>query len=181
MRRVSSTGIDSLSMAPSYVRISTRLGQKGAAETEALGRSRGGFSTKIHLRAEGGGKPLTFRLTAGQCHEAVEFERLMEQGAVHRPGRGRPKLRPKRVVGAKGYRSKRIRQYLQRRGIRMTIPRKANERQTGCFDRASYRERNRIERLINRLKQYRRIATRYEQRAANYVAMLTIVAVRFWL
>jgi transposase len=76
------------------------------------------------------------------------------------------------VVGDKGYRSKRIRQYLQRRGIRMTIPRKTNERRTGRFDRGIYRERNRIERLINRLKQYRRIATRYEKRAANYLASL---------
>lgn len=105
----------------------------------------------------------------------------MEQGAVARPGRGRPKLRPLRIVGDKGYRSKRIRQYLQRRGIRMTIPRKTNERRTGRFDRVIYRERNRIERLINRLKQYRRIATRYEKRAANYVAMLTLVAIRLWL
>ena len=146
-----------------------------------MGRSRGGFSTKIHLRAEGGGKPLTVCVTAGQRHEAVVFARLLEQGAVARPGRGRPKRRPQRVVGDKGYRSKRIRQSLQRRGIRMTIPRKTNERRTGRFDRAIYRERKRIERLINRLKQYRRIATRYEKRAANYVAMLTLVAIRLWL
>jgi transposase len=120
-------------------------------------------------------------VTAGQRHEAVVFERLMEQGAVARTTGGRPKLRPQRVVGDKGYRSKRIRHYLQRRGIRMTIPRKTNERRRGRFDRAIYRERNRIERLINRLKQYRRIATRYEKRAANYVAMLTLVAIRLWL
>ena len=63
----------------------------------------------------------------------------------------------------------------------MTIPRKTNERRTGPFDRAIYRERNQIERLINRLKQYRRIATRYEKRAANDVAMLTLVAIRLWL
>lgn len=105
----------------------------------------------------------------------------MEQGAVPRPGRGRPKRRPKRVVGDKGYRSKRIRQYLQQHGIRMTMPHKAKERRRGSFDRAVYRERNRIERLINRLKQYRRIATRYEKRAANYLAMLTLVAIRLWL
>jgi transposase len=146
-----------------------------------LGRSRGGFSTNIQLRAEGGGKPLTFCVTAGQRHEAVEFERLMEHGAVRRATGGRPKLRPQRSVGDKGYRSKRIRHYLQRRGIRMTIPRTTNERRTGPFDRAIYRERNQIERLINRLKQYRRIATRYEKRAANYVAMLTLVAIRLWL
>jgi transposase len=86
-----------------------------------------------------------------------------------------------RVVGDTGYRSKRIWQYLQQRGIRITIPRKTNERRTGPCNRALYRERNRIERLSNRLKQYRRIATRYEKRAANYVAMLTLVAIRLWL
>lgn len=105
----------------------------------------------------------------------------MEQGTVARATGGRPKLRPQRVVGDKGYRSKRIRQYGQRHGIRMTIPRKTSERRTGCFDRAIYHEWNRIERLINRLNQYRRIATRYEKRAANYVAMLTLVAIRLWL
>lgn len=105
----------------------------------------------------------------------------MEQGAIKRRGRGRPKRRPKRVVGDKGYRSKRIRAYLRQRNIRYTIPRKVNERQTGPFDRAIYRERNRIERLINQLKQYRRIATRYEKRAVNYAAMLTVVAIRLWL
>lgn len=124
---------------------------------------------------------MTFCVTAGQRHEAVVFERLMEQEAVRRPMGGRPKLRPQRVVGDKGYRSKHIRQYLQRRGIRMTIPRKSNERRTGPFDRTIYQERNRIERLINRFKQYRRIATRYEKRGANYGAMLTLVAIRLWL
>ncbi len=124
---------------------------------------------------------LTFVLTAGQRHEVVAFEQLMEQGAIKRQGRGRPKRRPKRVVGDKGYRSKRIRAYLRRRNIRYTIPGKVNERQTGPFDRAIYRERNRVERLINQLKQYRRIATRYEKRAVNYAAMLTVVAIRLWL
>ncbi len=120
---------------------------------------------------KGGGRPLTFLLTAGQRHEAVVFEALLEQGAVKRPGRGRPKLRPKRVVAGKGYSSSTIRRYLCRRGIRMTIPRNQNERRTGLFDREQYRERNWVERLINRLKQFRRIAIRYEKRAANCLAM----------
>ncbi len=85
-------------------------------------------------------------------------------------------MRPKRVVGDKGYSSRKIRAYLRRRGIRITIPRKRNERRTGPFNRAIYRERNRVERLINRLKQWRRIATRYEKRAANHLAMVTIAA-----
>jgi transposase len=120
-------------------------------------------------------------LTAGQRHEAVVFEALMEQGAVKRPGRGRPRVRPKRVVADKGYSSGKIRRYLRRRGIRMTIPRKQNERRAGRFDRKQYRERNRVERLINRLKQFRRVATRYEKRAVNYKAMLTLAAILLWL
>ncbi len=124
---------------------------------------------------------MTFVITAGQRHETVVFEQLMEQGAVRRVGPGRPKCRPRRVSGDKGYRSGTLRQYLRRRGIRMTIPRKTNERRTGRFDRALYRTRNRVERLINRLKQSRRIATRYEKRAENYLAMLTIAAIMLWL
>ena len=71
------------------------------------------------------------------------FEPLMEQGAVKRAGAGRPRLRPRRVSGDKGKSRGKIRRYLQRRGIRITIPRKANERRRGQFDKALYRERNR--------------------------------------
>ena len=110
----------------------------------------------MHVRAEGGGKPITFVVTPGQRHEAVVFEQLMEQGAVNRPGRGRPRLRPKRVVADKGYRSGKIRRYLRRRGIRYTLPRKQNERRRGPFDRQQYRHRNRVEPLIHAPQQIRR-------------------------
>jgi transposase len=63
--------------------------------------------------------------------------------------------------------------YLRRRGIRLTILSKANERRQGKFDKSVYRQRNRVERCFNRLKQFRRIATRYEKNAENYLAMLT--------
>ncbi len=105
----------------------------------------------------------------------------MEQGAVKRAGRGRPKLRPKRIVGDKGYSSRKIRADLRRRGIRITIPRRRNERGTRPFNRAIYRERNRVERLINRLKQWRRLATRYEKRAAYHQAIWVIAATLLWL
>jgi transposase len=124
---------------------------------------------------------MTIVLTPGQRHEAMVVETLLEQGAVKRPGRGRPKLRPKRVVGDKGYSSRKIRAYLRRRGIRHTIPRKRNERRTGPFNRTLYRERNRVERLINRFKQFRRLATRYEKRADNYHGMWVIAAILLWL
>lgn len=84
----------------------------------------------------------------------------MEQGAVKRKGRGRPKLRPKRVVGDKGYSSRKNRQYARRKGIRITIPRRRDEHRHGPFDREIYRQRNRVERLIGRLKQFRRLDLR---------------------
>jgi transposase len=132
------------------------------------------------VRAEGDGKPMVLLLTAGQRHEQIMFEALMEQGAVTRPRRGRPRIRPRRVAGDKGYSSRKIRRYLRRRGIGAVIARQKLERRTR-FDRAAYRKRNVVERLVNRLKQFRRIATRYEKRAVNYLAMLTIAAIVLWL
>jgi transposase len=120
-------------------------------------------------------------LTPGQRHEAVVFPQLMARGAVKRKGAGRPKHRPHRMVGDKASSSRQIRQYLRRHGIRVTIPRKSNEHRTGPFDRTSYRQRNKIERLINRYKQFRRIATRDEKRAANYQAMWLLATIVLWL
>jgi transposase len=153
--------------------------RKGGGD-EALGRSQGGFSIKLHLRSEGRGKPLVVLLTAGQRHEQTMFEPLMEAGRIHRVHGGRPRQRPKRVAGDKGYSSRRTRQYLQSKGIRAVIPHKRNERR-GRFDRAAYRERNRVERTINRLKHFRRVATRYEKRAVHYLAMALIAVILLWL
>ena len=116
-------------------------------------------------------------LTAGERHEQPVLPVLMERGAVKRAGRGRPRIRPDRVVGDKGYSSPAIRRYLKKRRIGVVVPTKTNEEPDPTFDRAAYRERNMVERTINRLKQWRRIATRYEKRAANYHAMLTLAAI----
>ncbi len=105
----------------------------------------------------------------------------MDKGAVKRPQRGRPRRRPKRVSGDKAYSSQRIRQWLRRHGMRVTIPRKANERRRGAFDKQLYRLRARVEQLINRLKQFRRIATRYEKRGDNYLGMVTLGAILLYL
>ena len=163
--------------------ISTPPAPAGPAPSggEALGRSQGGFSTKVHLRAEGGGKPITAVLTGGERHEQIALEALLDQGAIRRPGRGRPRLRPRRVAGDKGYSSPTARRRLRRRGIVPVIPSKRNQKRQPGFDREAYRERNRVERLINRLKQFRRIATRYEKRGINYLAMLTIGMILLWL
>ncbi len=167
-------------MGPTFGPINTLPAQKRGGD-QALGRSRGGFGTKVHVRVEGRGKPVAFVLTPGQQHEATVFEELMTRGAVKRREGGRPRIRPQRVCGDKGYSSRKIRAYLRRRGIRHTIPRKKNERRNGPFDRVLYRTRNLVERSINRLKQFRRIATRYEKNAENYLAMLHIGSILLWL
>lgn len=106
---------------------------------------------------------------------------LLDRGAVKRPGRGRPKLRPTRVAGDKGYSSGWARGELRRRGIGAVIPTKIDERPNPRFDRSAYRERNVVERTINRLKQHRAIATRYEKREDTYHALLTIGCILLWL
>ena len=105
----------------------------------------------------------------------------MEQVAVKRSRQGRPRIRPLRLVGDKGYTGRRIRNYLRRRGIRLTIPRLSNELRRGSFNREIYCQRNLVERAINRIKQFQPIATRYEKLAQNYTVMLTITLILLWL
>jgi transposase len=124
---------------------------------------------------------MTLVRTPGHRHEAIAFEPLMTSGAVKGRSGGRPKRRPRRVAGDKAYSSGKSRQYLRQHGMRITIPRRQNEGRTGPFDRRLSRLRDRVERLINRLKQNRRLATRYEKCAANYHAMWLIAATLLWL
>lgn len=160
-------------------------GAVGGQEHEALGRSRGGFSTKVHLRAESGGKPLAIVLSGGERHESRYVEALLDAGRVRRRAQGRPRARPRCLVGDRGYSYPTVRRLLVRRHIRAVIPRRRDQRpddgRYAPFDRVAYRERNRVERLVNRMKQYRRVATRYEKRAAHYLAMLTLAALLLWL
>ena len=124
---------------------------------------------------------MTWTLTPGQRHEATQVAALLERGAVTRR-RGRPRVRPTRVVGDRGYTGRPVRTYLRRRGIGAVIPRQRREARRGVrFDRAAYRERNQVERCINRFKQYRAIATRYEKLEETFHALLTIAAIRCWI
>jgi transposase len=148
---------------------------------EALGRSQGGFSTKVHVRIEGQGRRMTLVLTPGQAHEAPILPKLMAQGIVKRCGRGRPQRCPRRLVADKADDSQTIRRDLRRQGIRYTIPHRAQQRRRGSFDQTLYRLRNLVERFINRVKQFRRIATRYEKRAEQYRAFWLIAASLLWL
>ena len=125
--------------------------------------------------------PMVFVLTGGERYEQPVLPVLMERGAVKRRGREWPRVRPDRVAGDKGHTSSAVRRYLKGRRIGAGIPTKADEAPDPTFDRAAYRGRNAVERLINRLKRYRRVAARSEKRAATCRAMLTVAGVRLWL
>lgn len=141
-------------------------------KTECLGRSRGGLTTKIHVVCDSRGLPLGIALSPGQSHDSTCFEVAVEAVPFDRL--------PESLAGDKGYSNKRIRAWLENRGINGVIPFKSNENPPSGyeFDRESYRRRNVVERLIGWLKECRRIATRFEKRAKNYLAMLTLAAMR---
>jgi transposase len=84
-------------------------------------------------------------------------------------------------VADKGYTSQQVRRYCQQHGIAVTIPTRRNQRKRPRFNRTLSCERNQAERLFNRFKQFRRVATRYEKRGVNYLAMVTLVAATMWL
>jgi transposase len=124
---------------------------------------------------------MCFALSGGQRHESRFLAELMQKGTVGRTGAGRPRLRPERVAADKGYSYPSLRAYLRRRGIGAVIPTRSDQRRSPRFDGEAYRERNAVERAFGRLKQFRRIATRYEKLASSYLAMLTLAAIRMWL
>jgi transposase len=158
-----------------------RGGHTRAPETAAFGRRPGGFRPTIHLRAEGQGQPRTFILTPGPRHEALVLIPLRAQGTGKRRGPGRPKRRPKRLIGAKASSRRAMRQYLRRHGIRVTMPRTRRAHRTGPLDRRLSRQRHHIARWMHRLKQFRRMATRDAKRAVTYLAMWYLATIILWL
>ena len=151
----------------------------------ALGRSRGGFSTKLHLVSDGNGVPLAAYLTPGQRHESIVFEAVMDEVSI-KQSRGRPITRPRKLAGDKAYSQKRIRQWLAGKGIEAVIPQRSDQiRQHTAkplkFDRKAYRQRNVVERCIGWLKECRRLSTRYEKLAENFLAMVTLAMIQRYL
>ncbi|MFI8221373.1 IS5 family transposase [Streptomyces sp. NPDC085932] len=171
-------------------------GRKGGTigdepDDHALGRSRGGLTTKIHLACDGKGRPLAILVTPGQRHDSVCARPLLERIRVPRTGPGQLRCRPDQVIADKAYSSRGFRAYLRKRGIAHTIPEKTDQRRHQLrrgghggrppgFDRETYRRRNTVERCFNRLKGFRGVATRYEKTATSYEAAVTLASILLW-
>jgi transposase len=121
--------------------------------------------------------------TAGQRHESSQFERVM--GRVRIPGRrGRPRCRPVRLAGDKGYSYPRIRRWLRRHGIKAVVPRRKDQRPEDRrvrFDREAYRRRAVIEQCVGWLKEGRAVGTRFDKLAVNYLATLKLAMIQRYL
>ena len=122
----------------------------------------------MHIAAADENTPVAIVLTPGQRHDAAVFEDLMD--AVP------PDCQPTKAVGDKAYDSEEIRDALMDDGIKPVIPSKKNAVNPVRLDKKAYRERNRVERLISKLKQFRRIATRYDKLGATFMAFVHITS-----
>lgn len=141
-------------------------GRKRGQDEQALGRSRGGFSTKIHIKADPDGLPLAFHLTAGEASDSPQFEVLLDLG---------PDIKPRAAVGDKGYDAARNRAAARERGICPVIPyRSTAKARPAFFPKALYRARARVEQLVGKLKRFKRIALRCEKTNQNFASFVAL-------
>ena len=134
-----------------------------------MGKSRGGLSTKIHAAVDALGNPIRLLLTPGQASEYGQAQALLDG------------FSPGAVLADKGYDSDAFIEVIRRQGAEAVIPSRRNRLAPRQLDRHLYKARNLVERFFQKLKQFRRIATRYERLARNYQSMLSLVSVVIWL
>jgi transposase len=156
-------------------------GARQTAGEQAFGRSRGGFSSKLHLRADAQGRPVALHLTGGERHDLLGVEPLFEQGVLRTGRCGRPRWKPAAVIADKAYSAAWLLAAFRRKRIVPIIPSRADQPENPNFDREAYRRRNAIERLVGKLKQFRRVATRYDKLDVHYLAFVQLASVMVWL
>ena len=144
-------------------------GRKRGEKKQAVGRSRGGRNTKIHALADAKGRLIALLLTGGEAHDCPPAERLIRRVRA-----------PEHLLGDKAYDSAELREELDERGTKSVIPNRSNRKQPFSFNRRLYKLRWRIENVFNRLKDFRRIATRYDKLARNYLASICLAATLVW-
>jgi transposase len=146
-----------------------RRWRKRGQKNQALGRSCGGFGTKIHALCDALGNPLRFILTAGQTHDSTQALALLKDkkgGAV---------------LADKAYDSKKIIEAVHAMGAQAVIPSRSNSKDPRAYDEHLYKERNVIERMFGKLKQFRRIATRYDKTKAAFMGFVYLASILLWL
>ena len=135
-----------------------------------MGRSRGGLTSKIHAVVDTNGLPVHLALTPGEAHDnrlcSVLLSALLPQTML---------------LADRGYDANWIRELARQQGAWANIPPKRNRKDPICFSPYLYRARNLIERFLNKIKQCRRVATRYDKLAANYLAFVKLASIRIWL
>lgn len=140
-------------------------------EGQGLGRSRGGFSTKIHLRTNGMGLPVAIVLTGGETSDVKGYAPLMDE----------PGPAPRVLMGDKGYDADAILADLETRGVAAVIAPKRNRKVQPVIDGHLYALRNLVERCFSKLKHSRRLATRYDKTADSYIGFVLVASIRLWV
>ena len=146
-----------------------RVKKRGCQHAQSLGRSRGGFSSKIHLLVDALGFPLRFIVTGVERHDLTQVESLLAPFHFDAD------------ITDKGYDSDPLRTLLAAKQFEVVIPSRRNRKQQRDYDQLRYKERNIVERFINKIKWYRRIFIRYDKLARRYMAFLHFAATLIWL
>jgi len=128
------------------------------------------LSTKIHAVVDERGLPIKLMLSPGQASDKAAAALIIEELAA-----------PSIVVGDRGYDAKALVEQIEAKGGQAHIPTQRDRKQQRSVDRAIYRQRNLIERFFNKIKHFRRIATRFDKLAANFLAAVSLAAARLWL
>ena len=148
-----------------------RRPKKGDQETQGLGRSRGGFTTKFHARCDGHGRPLGFVLTPGQAHDEQGFGPLFRMLGD----------RIEALLADKGYDADAIRAEIAVAGVEAAIPAKSNRRIRIPHDRMKYAWHDLVERLFSKLKNWPRVATRYDKTREFDLDFVALASIKLWM